>query len=107
MSSSRGLDPGYRDTTAAYNSLHFIFELLVQQSVYKRIDSRIKQHHCVRNDAVYGETNVEGCGKELHVIDHCAHKPADSEYGSDNYDHQGYSLSNSYDALGIKRCKVP
>ena len=106
MSTSRGLNPGYRGISAAYNSLHLIFELPVQQSVYKRIDSRIKQHHCVRNDAVYGETNVEGCSEELHVIDHCAHKPTDSKYSSDNHDHQGYSLSNPYDALCIERRRV-
>ena len=106
MSTPRGLSPGYRGISAAYNSLHLIFELPVQQSVYKRIDSRIKQHHCVRNDAVYGETNVEGCSKELHVIDHCTHKPTDSEYSSDNHDHQGYSLSNPYDALCIERRRV-
>ena len=106
MSTPRGLNPRYRGISAAYNSLHLILELPVQQSVYKRIDSRIKQHHCIRNDAVHGETNVEGCSKKLHVVDHCAHKPTDSEYGSDNYDHQGYSLSNPYDALCIERRRV-
>ena len=106
MSTPRGLNPRYRGISAAHNSLHLILELPVQQSVYKRIDSRIKEHHCVRNDAVHGETNVEGCSKELHVVHHCAHKPTDSEYGSDNYDHQGYSLSNPNDALSIERRRV-
>ena len=87
VSNPHGLNPWYRGTSAANNSLHLILELLVQQSVYKRIDSRIEQHHCVRNDTVYGETNVEGCSEELHVIDHCAHKPADAEHGSDGCDH--------------------
>jgi len=103
MNTLLGLNIGYRGTIEAYNSLHLVLELLVQQSVYKRIDSRIKQHHCVRNDAIYGETNVEGCGKELDVIHQCAHEPTDSENGSNNYEHHGYSLSNPYDALCIER----
>ena len=107
MSTPRGLNIGHRGTSEAYNPLYLSLELLVHQSVYKRINSRIKEHHCVRNDAGYGETNVEGCGKELDVIDHCAHEPTDSEYGCDNCDHQGYSLSNPYDALCIERRKAP
>lgn len=49
---------------------------------------------------------MEGFSKELHVVDHRAHKPTDSEYGSDNYDHQGDSLSNPYYALCIEKYKV-
>ena len=87
----RRMNPGCNRTTAAYRCLHLISELLVQQSVYKRVDSRIEQDHCVSNGDWY-RTNVVGC-KRPKGVDNWAHTPADSKYNTHCYDHQGDPLS--------------
>ena len=49
--------PGY--CSAAYHCLDLLSESMVQQSIHKRVDSRIKQNHCLSN-GYYNRTNVIG-----------------------------------------------
>ena len=54
------INPGCHATSTAYHSLDLLPELLVQQSVHKRVDSRVEQDHYVYNGGWDG-TNVVGC----------------------------------------------
>ena len=44
-------------SSAAYHDLEFVPESLVQQSIYKRVDSRIEHDHRVRN-GIHGGTKA-------------------------------------------------
>ena len=58
LSFSGGLTSGTGSDAA--NHFHLLLELLVQQSIYKRVDSGIEQDH--RESYVKGHsTNVYGC----------------------------------------------
>ena len=52
-----GINSGYTETGAAYQSFHLLPELLVQQSIDKRVDSSIEQDHCV-SDGDWNGTNA-------------------------------------------------
>ena len=54
------MKPGYQATSTTDHSLNLLLELLVQQSVHKRVDSRIEQDHRV-NSGDWDGTNVVGC----------------------------------------------
>ena len=57
---AQDMNPGCGTASAAYHSLHLLPELMVQQSVHKRVDSSIEQGHCVGNGE-WDWTNVIGC----------------------------------------------
>ena len=92
-----GANPGCWGADAAQHFLHLLSELLVQQSVHKRVDSRIDQDHRVSNSHWDG-TSVIGC-HELYCVDNFICAPTYSKYYSDSYDHQGNTLSHPHNTL--------
>ena len=81
----------------AYHSLHLFSELLVQQGIYKRIDSRVEEHHRVRNGN-RDFTNAVGCEVPRHV-GNLVCTPTDCKDGTDSYDHQRDSFPHPKDTL--------
>ena len=83
--------------SAEYHSLHLLSELLVQQSIYKRVDCRVEQDHRVRN-SISDFSDAVGC-EAYHNKHNCACAPTDCTDGTDSNDHQGYSFPQPKDTL--------
>ena len=95
------LYPGGWWASATYHSLHLFSELLVQQSIYKRVDRRVEQDYRVRNDN-RGFTNVAGCDGH-HNVNNWVCAPTDCKDGTDSYDYQGDSFPHPNDTLVIMK----
>ena len=91
------LSHGGRWASAAYHSLHLLSELLVQQSIYKGVDSRVEQDHRVRNGKREFSNTVE-C-EVHHKVHNLVCSPTDCKDGTDSYDHQRDSFPHPDDTL--------
>ena len=92
-------NPGGWWASAAYHSLHLLSELLVQQSIYKRVDRGVEQDHRVTNGN-RDFTNAVECEVRYNV-DNWVCAPTDSKDCTDSYDHQRDSFPHTKDTLGI------
>ena len=66
--------------------LHLRSELLVQQSIHKRVNSSIEHDHRVSDCHQGGTSRRKG-------VDNLIRAPADSKYDTESHHHQGDTLS--------------
>ena len=87
-------------TSAAYRCSDPLPESLIDQSIYKRIDSRVEQDHPI-SDGVRDIVWFVCSAVVAHHIDDSISQPADCKDATDDYHHQGDSLPYPYHTLQI------
>ena len=94
------MNPGSKITFIAQHSLDLLSESLVYEGVHKRIYCRVEHDHYgstgMRHIAVWDADKVQ----DVHTG---VCKPTDSKNDTDNYGHQGDSLSHLKSSLHIER----
>ena len=85
-------------TSAAHHCSDPLPESLIDQGIYKRINSRVEKDHRI-SDGIRDIVWFVRGAVVAHHIDDSISQPADCKDATDDYHHQGHSLPYPYHTL--------